>query len=324
MMTVGTWIQYLVVTTTLAAQATTRPASLDAACPVDWRGASLAQALSELSGRLGVPCILDASVGEEAKQRRLRMTAKHLSGAEAFRWTARLAGLEAVLVDGTFLVASTDRIPAVWRTRDQAAPGHADPRWLHARQRRATIQWIDTPPSGVAADVSAEFGLDMIFDPGLLEEPRLVCLEGGDLDLDRVLELLAGQLSVKFSFTDGALWARPAGAEGKASSASRPGAGPAPLSLPQASSRPVGGLSAWVHLDGAIESWQAFGAQIQVASGMPCSVGGLTERTYPRFQTQGPVRDVLEAARLLGWLDWRVQNGSPGNTPLLQVEVRGR
>ena len=58
-------------------------------CPVDWRGERLGEALPELAGRLAVPYILDASVDAVALAARVRMSARHLTGEQAFRWPPR-------------------------------------------------------------------------------------------------------------------------------------------------------------------------------------------------------------------------------------------
>ena len=57
---------------------------------VQWRGTSVGAALAELADRLNMRMIMDRSLRQADLDRPVRMSARHLTGEQAFRWTARL------------------------------------------------------------------------------------------------------------------------------------------------------------------------------------------------------------------------------------------
>ena len=90
--------------------------SLDALaqpCPIDWRATRLSDAIRQMSERLGVPYVVDSSVTDAILERPVRLAATHLSGRQAFRWTVRVADLDAILVNGAMLIAEPERLPQI-------------------------------------------------------------------------------------------------------------------------------------------------------------------------------------------------------------------
>jgi len=134
--------------------------SLDAPCPIDWRAVSLGQAVRELAKRVGMPYILDPSVTEEVLDRPVRLTAAHLDGRGAFRWTVRAAGMEVAFVEDTVIIARPDRLPVLWRT----GPEPGEP--AAAASRRATLKWVDAPLSAYPGTFPSSLAWTWCSTPG--------------------------------------------------------------------------------------------------------------------------------------------------------------
>jgi len=297
------------------------PGSLESVCPVDWRGATLGEALAELAPRLEVPYILDVSVDAAALNRRVRMSASHLTGAQAFRWLARSAGLEAALVDGTFLIAAEDRLPAVWRSTGTGGgnrrPSGDDGRWRLVQERRADLRWIDSPLSGVARDISAAFGVDVVFHQAILADQPLVGLEASQVGFDRVRQALAGQLAARVEYVDGAVWVRPRNHSSSRLPSSRPWSDGG---QPRASTS--GPLTQPVRIGPSAGTWSAFAGRLAEAGRLSYRVEAPPATPYPTIEAAGSVAAVLEAARLLGWLSWSLEETGEQGGPRLRIEVR--
>ncbi len=97
------------------------PAASDRRLSVSYRGEPLGDVLMQLSREVGSTYIIDPHVDGELLRGRVRMAAEHLTAAEIVRWLARDVGLEAVLVEGTMLLAPPERLPVVWRERHRQA-----------------------------------------------------------------------------------------------------------------------------------------------------------------------------------------------------------
>jgi hypothetical protein len=296
-----------------AARAAETP--LSEPCALDLRGVPLSQALPELATRLEVPYILDASVDEAAMGRPIRMSARHLSGEQAFRWLARLADLQAVLVDGTFLVATPDRLPAVWRVARDST-GAAD---TATRPQRIDLSWIDAPPSRVAADVAEHYGIDVVFHPDVLAEGgQRVHAERSQASVNDICAVLADQLGAQVELLDGAVWVHPA----TGAVPSRPASNPAP----------AGSVTSWAGRDplldrplvveASIGTWLALADRLGVAGGVRCAVSMPPGVPYPRIEARGTVGEVLEAGRLLGYLSWKLDEDPADGARILRLEAR--
>lgn len=301
--------------------ATSRPSSLTAVCPVDWRGAPLDDALGELASRLEVSYVLDSSVDAAALARTVRMSASHLTGEEALRWLARSAGLAAVRIDDVFVIAAEERLPAVWRTRvvrDGVLPAGDDPRRRRLLEGRAGINWVDSPLSGVAQDISAGFGVDVVFHPAILDGQKLVYLvEDSQVGFDRVRDALQVQLGARVSFFDGAVWVGPADV----------------VPAPRVTTRPAGGdkkardrasrsLSRRVRIDRSVTSWAAFADRLGEAGGLGHRIEVPPAASYPMIEAVGSVEAVLQAARLLGWLSWQLEPPVPADgTVTVKIQI---
>ncbi len=308
----------------MAACALAQPGSdsLERVCPVDWRGVPLREALVGLAGRLEVAHILDPSVDPAALDRNVRMSAWHLTGEQGFRWLARSAGLAAVLVDGTFLVAAEDRLPVVWRAAGKGLATRPaeedDARWQRVRGRRADIHWVDAPLSGVARDVAGVFEVDVIFHPAILTDQRLVCLDASQVGLDGVFGVLAEQLGARVGFLDGAVWVCPA----DDTSPRLPATAPAGVGeVGEARAPAAGPLNRRVRIDRSITTWAAFAARLSEAGGVSYRIEVAPGAVYPGIEAAGSVAALLEAARLVGRLSWGFEQTGPDQGPMLRLRV---
>jgi hypothetical protein len=189
------------------------PTAGDGVCSGDWRGVPLNKALQDVSRRCQVKYLADASLPAEAMEREVRLSVRHLTGQQAARWLARLAGLESIEVEGSLVLATPQRAKLIAR---ELSPGDAGQRakadantWRSLKGRRSAVNWDQTPLSRVASDVSTWFGVDVIYHPDLLSEPLLVTVSRPDADMAQVAAALADQLHATVEFLDGALWVHP-------------------------------------------------------------------------------------------------------------------
>jgi hypothetical protein len=304
----------------------TRPATgtvgLKDACPILYRGTPFRTALAELADRLGVRYILDASIPAAILDEPVRMSALHLTGDQAFRWLARIGGVTAVLVDGMFLVAPDDRLPAVWRATGTSSPSQRsldEARLARLNTRRADIEWVDAPLSGVAEDVSGLFGVDVIFHPALLADSKLIYLKEAGVSLEAVREALARQLGARTEFYDGALWVCPADEPPRWLAAT---SRPAETQARDTEEFRVLPLDAWVSVDRSASSWAALAAALGSAAGVPCSTEAAPGASYPGVEANGSVAEVLEGLRMLGLVSWNAEPGGSPNEAKLRIAVR--
>jgi hypothetical protein len=305
--------------------ATTRPqvkSDLNGICSLQLRGTRLREAFAELADRLGVRYILDASIPAAAMEEPVRISATHLTGQQAFRWVARTAGVSAVLVDGIFLVAPEDRLPAVWRATGTGTPSERaseDARWARVNGRRIDVNWVDAPLTGVAEDVANLFGVDVLYHPALLAAPKLVYMRESGVNLERIREVLGRQLNARTELYDGALWICPQGEVVQWLPASgRPA--DAAASRPEEFHAPP--LDMWVGVDRSVTTWAAFAAAVSAASGVPCAVDGEEGAVYPGIETAGSVAEVLDGLRMLGMVAWNIGPEGPANGPRINIKVR--
>ncbi|MBI4581836.1 MAG: hypothetical protein HY718_19220 [Planctomycetes bacterium] len=281
---------------------------MEEVCPVDWQAVSLGEAVRGLATRLEVPYLLDGSVTDGVLERRIRLFAAHLNGRQAFRWTVRSAGLEAVLVDGVMLVARPERLPATWRLSGAVGSGvgaattAVDPRWTAARSLRADVSWVDVPLSRVARDVASTFSMDVVFHPDVLDAQALVRLEGAALSLDAVAGALDDQLSAISRYDDGVIWVEPA-----SEPASRPGQNQAPATArASAPVREAGMLGQPVSLAFTGGSPPALEEELSRVLGVRCRVEVGSGSVLPPITARGRLFEVLEAARMVEGWRWQV------------------
>jgi len=240
-------------------------------------------------------------------------------------------------VDGTILLARPDRLPMIWRAgvRGPSAepsgptPGEAvalgarwladdGARWEAAQVKRLDINWVDTPVSGVARDISNGFGIDLIVSPTIAAEQKLLQFERAQADLETVCMALGEQLGASLAYVDGALWAPPRAAGGDGGRVvGLPRRQPLPASRPAS----VGaGLAGVVAVDRSVTTWPAFGERLAKASGFRCRVVVAPEADGPDVEATGPVADILEGAQMLGRLSWSLATEADGQ-PTLRVSV---
>jgi hypothetical protein len=302
----------------LGSQARAAEGALDSAYPVDWRGVPLRAVLDEWSRNVNVPYMLDSAVSPEAADRRIRLYAEHLTGRQVLRWAARLAGLEAVFREGVVLVAPPQKLPRLWRLTDgRAVGGPSQEQWLHdLAQRRPSITWIDAPLSTVGRAISSDFGIDVVFHPDVLSDGGLVHLESAETSLDAVRAALEDQLKTRTFVDDGALWVVPA-SQRVDEPTSRPG-DTSPMPLPGAwPAAAAGPLDQFVVLDRSVANWRDLCDRLSRAAGVICRVKSPGTAFGAPFEARGTVGEVLEAARLLGRLGWRLLPGEdPGGASL--------
>ena len=182
-------------------------------CAGDWRGVALNKALADVGRRCGVKYLADASLPAEAMDREVRLSVRHLTGQQTARWLARIAGLDAVEVEGSLVLAAPKRAKLIAQElspEDAARRSRADASaWRNLKTRHAAVNWDQTPLSRVANDASASFGVDVIYHPDLLSEPLLITMSREDADIAQVAAALADQLHATVEFLDGALWVHP-------------------------------------------------------------------------------------------------------------------
>ncbi|MGQ9650746.1 MAG: hypothetical protein ACUVXJ_11605 [Phycisphaerae bacterium] len=304
---------------------TTRPRAkvgLNEVCPVTWRGTPLRQAFAELAERLDIRYILDSSIPPAALDEPVRLSASHLSGQQAFRWLARIGGLSAVLVDGVFLVAAEDRLPVVWRlTGTGALPDRPseEARWAKVNARKVDINWVDAPLTGVAEDVAALFGVDLLYHPALLADPKLLYMRETGVNLERVREVVSRQLKAHTSLYDGALWVHPEGENVHWLPAIPDHS---KESAPQADSLYASPLDSWLIVDRSVTTWAAFGEAVSTSARVPCVVDDQAGTAYPVLETAGSVAEVLEGLRMLKLVVWNMAPEGPSGAPTINIKLR--
>jgi len=284
-------------------------ADLDDPCPVAWRGEPLADAARELADRYALTCVFDTSVSTETKRERVRMEAAHLTGRQALRWLARWADLEAVILGATVFLAPPDRLPRIWRLRaDRNATERADRRIEELPARTGTVAWIDAPLSLVARDVSAVFGVDMIFHRRLVASQKTVYLPEVSDTLASVCEKLAELLEASYTCLDGAIWVYPAAARTRPA-ASAPAGSPVAASAVPTTAEVL--LADPLVVARPVEGWEALAARITAQTGLACLVEPPAADPPPAFEAAGPAHTVLEAAALLGLFTYQVEPARP-------------
>ncbi len=306
-------------------QAATQPRAkvgLNDICPISWRGIPLRQALAELADRLGVRYILDASIPATALDEPVRMSASHLTGQQAFRWLARTGGVSAVFVDGVFLVAAEDRLPGIWRATGTGSPedrASEEGRWAKVNSRRVDVNWVDAPLTGVAEDVSSLFGVDVLYHPALLADPKLTYMKESGVDLDRVREVLGRQLNARTELYDGVLWVCPMGEVVQWLPATGPQADAAASQPDEFSAAPV---EKWLVVGRSATTWVDFADAVSTAAGVPCTVAGAEGARYPGIDAAGSVGEVLDGLRMLGMIAWNIAPQGPASGPSINIRLR--
>lgn len=305
---------------------------LEAVFPVDWRAVPMIEAVRDLARRLDVPYILDASVTDEMTARPVRLSATHLNGRQAFRWTVRAVGLDAVLVDGAMMIAPPDRLPASWRLagtlsnlatsrpadlEDGGAGNSADLRWRAVLSAHADLAWVDSPLSRVTKDLSDQCAVDVIFHSRILADQPLVRLAGRGLTWSAVAKALEEQLDVTTRFDDGAIWVEP-----RSSAASRPAL---PGEPGTAALEPVNGtsvLSALVEIILVDAEAGKIQETLRKAAGINCRVDGPAGTKVESMTARGRLIEVLEGARLLEGWEWELGNPDEMGRPILLIHMK--
>lgn len=311
---------FLALSTALGVARANDAERLDLVYPVEWRGAPLHEVLDQLSGEFRLPCVIDPAVSPDALNQRLRLFAAHLTGRQAWRWAARLSGLAAVERDGAVLVAPPATLPRLWRLNAAASAGSPaeQERLRTIAELRASITWIDAPLSSVARQVSNDFRLDVIFHPRILADEGLVHLEATEASLETVRTTLEEQLKAKAQIYDGALWVVPADLADELP-ATQPVAQRETLPAVDQPIAGVGPLDQFVVLDDTVTSWPGFSTRLSRAAGVACRVVGGAGEFGAAWQARGTVGEVLEAARLLGSLRWRLVSADQGDTAAVEI-----
>lgn len=286
--------------------------SLDRSYKVDWRGIPLQLVLEEISGETRWPVILDAAVQREQMDQRLRAQASHLTGWQALRWAARLAGLEAVRLEDAILVGPPSRLPVTWR-RLSASSAEAPP---PPPDRRVDVDWLDSPLSAVAREVSSGLGVDVLFHPEILAEQRLVQLQAAQTPLDAIRGELERQLDARTEFIEGAVWVVPV--------ATPPASAPAPVHRPivqPPAGRLPRALVQRVVIGRDVQSWADLCTQITQVADIPCFLVGSGQPAYVPFEADGFLIDVLEAGRSLDRLSWQYRPAAEGASAVIEVRA---
>lgn len=296
--------------------------SLDELCPIEWRNVPLHQAMEELSGRFHLPVLFDESVTPELSRTPVRLFTRHLTGMQAIRWLARWAGLDAVFVEGGLLVARPERLPSIWQgemplsAASQPAPGG---HWKAVRDRTADLEWVDAPLSLVSRDVSLRFGLDLIVHPGILKEEILVNYQQVGATLAQVCDAIAGQLNAAVDWVDGALWVYPRPHAAQSGPAPQPLPAPPPTTTPDATDVL---FKRQLTINSPPADWETFGRILAGSGGVGRPMQIPPGTRPPGFTARGTAREILEAAKLLGRLDYHLEPSGTGKDPVLLIKVR--
>ena len=305
-------------------------------CPIDWRDTRLSDAIRQLSDRLGVPYVLDSSVTDAMLDKQVRFAAAHLSGRQAFRWTVRVADLDAILVNGAMLIAEPERVPQIWQSlgTDGSNRGSESgqggisspitpPAWSQAAEvRRADLDWVEAPLSLVAHEVSVKFGVDLVFHPAILAEEPHIRLKGTGFDLKMVRKIFIEQMKASCRYDDGVLWVEP-GSANKATD-SRP-------AIELAATMPAGGvpirgaalLTRTVSVELGGKDWGATERELSRSTGIPCRINAPAGTQPPVLSARGSLAEVLEALRLLAGWRWQLDPGAGNGMAQLAVTVPG-
>jgi len=318
----------------LAAGARFAPAAaLDEIYPVEWRNVPFKQAVEELAGQYSLPVLFDASVTPEIAQAPVRLFARHLTGRQALKWLARWGGVEAVFVDGSLLIARPERLPRIWQKEVAASVGSQpapQAPWLAIRDRLADLEWVDAPLSLVARDVSTRFGIDLIIHPEVLKAEHLINLQQTGITLGQLCDSLASQLEAGVDIADGALWVRPRGDLAATQPGTQPAGSttrsaalrnpPASDGFPQVSLEAL--LARQVVIDPPVPDWATFAKRLTAGSRIDVKLQVAAGARPPDWVARGTVREILEAANLLGRLDYQIEPAGVGNGPVLLIKVR--
>jgi len=305
-------------------QAAPTPSPLNELCPIEYRNVPLKEAIQELSGRLRVPVLMDTSVPPETAAMPVRLYTRHLTGEQVLRWLARWAGLEAALVDGSMIIGGPEHLPRIWRqdrppnTSTQPASSAA---WLAVRGQSADIEWIDVPLSLVSREASSRFGTDVIIHPSILLGDHLVHIQQTGITLEQLCISLTTQLDAEADFLDGALWIYP---RRGASSSTQPTARSAlarPPGAPQPSLEVI--LAHEVMIDRPLPDWSAFARLVTAGTRVDCRVQAPSGAHPPDWHARGTAREILEAGKLLGLLDYHLEPSGTGTMPILLIRVHG-
>jgi len=295
---------------------------LEAPCQLDVRSTPLKQTLDVLTARLGIPYVLDSSVTDQDAQTPVRLYADHLNGRQAIRWVTRWAELEAVLAENTFFVAQPDRLPVIWRnpvTLQSADTRSSDKEfWQAARKRQADIQWLDAPLSLVARDISARFGVDIIFHAEILKKQNLIHIQQPEMRLDDLCNVLKRHLDAEIDYLDGAVWVHP----GSILAASQPAEVKVDRRIGAALPTPGEFLTRPVVIDRKMADWHTLGDTLSSVNGLNCRVVVPQGVNKPDWDAKGSATDILEAGKLLGQLDFQLKSGGSQKLPVLLIQVR--
>ncbi len=315
-------VSLLIAVRAVSAPMAADPAALDKPCPVEWRNTPFKHALEELTGSLGLPVLLDESVTPDALQTPVRIFAQHLTCRQALTWLARWTGFEAAFIEGSVLIADPDRLPRVWRkelqlgSASQPAPSET---WSALRSRSADVDWVDAPLSLIARDVSARFGVDVLVHPEVLRAEGLVNLRQPGATLGQVCDAVADQLNAAIDWVDGALWVHPR----VSSPATHPATPTAPTPPPTTPAALLDALlTRPIVVGDPPADWDEFAREL--ISGVPVEyhVQADPGAARPDFVAQGTAREILEAAKLMRRLEYRLEPAGKGNTPLLVIKAR--
>lgn len=300
--------------------ATRAAGPLERPCPMDWRSTPFSQAVHELAAKLNLAYVLDESVSTELAQTPVRFMADHLTGREALRWLARWVGVEAVVMGETVYLAPPGRLPRAWEhdLLDPSAGQIGRARWEQALTRRADITWIDAPLSLVARNISKEYGIDLILPPDVLAGHDLVQIERLQIGLEDLCEALGTALGTQLGYSDGVVTDnrhRDPQTQEAASSPAPAVAAPAGPALPSP-------LAAPLAIDQPLADWLTFRARLSTATGLDCRLEGTPPGRPPFAQARGSVQEILDAASMLGVLDFQFLRPEGQNAPFLLIQVR--
>ena len=277
------------------------------------------EALLELSGRLSLPYILDDSVPTDVLERPIRLTARHLTGQQTLRWLARMVDLEAVVVEGTVLLAPAERLPQTWRLTGtgDAPPRNSDlERWQTTLNQSISVQWMDVPLSRVARDLEEQMGFDVIFAPSVLEQGDLIRLEEPKITVEATIRHLSEILNVRADFMDGALWFH----SGREPIFRAPARSTTVPTVPD--SGPAEGMDRMIQLDESLSSWSALADRLAEKLGARPQIEIPAGTGAPDIQAAGSIDDILEAGQLMGWFVWHLGPLPDSDRPVLNIRVR--
>jgi hypothetical protein len=308
----------------------------------DFRGESLQVVLGDICNRAGCDYAVDSSVLPKQLDRPVRMYAQHLSVLQVIRWAARIADLEVIRHKDHLLLTSPDVLGVTWdqsripsqvvdvgnAMQSTSAPveqkkGIRRPPdasvSFSCLDRKADLEWLDAPLSRVSRDISRKYGIDFLIHPGVREFQPLVQLNGSRITLKQACQILGKQIKADIFLIDNVLWA----VQSEDSQIKRK-LFAWRTDTPEHGNRAYAGLQRRVLIEKTVRDWNVFADQFTRSIGMPCRLAGSRPGRFPEIRAEGSAREILEAARLCGLINWSMKGEPADGANIIYMQIRNK